>query len=196
VQDSLRTLFDRALDDEPPPRGELAQEAMASGRRLRGRRCLLAGGGAAGVTTVLVAVIAVSAARTPAPEPAEAVAMAMRPACTEVAPRLVEAALFLRADVTDQQRADLDLLLRSDSRVLRVRYESRQAAYDNFKRMYRDAPDLVASVRVEQIPESFRVTLAKPSGYAEFVKDVEGRPGVEAVTVAQCTESSSSGESK
>ncbi|MCW6003783.1 hypothetical protein K1W54_04200 [Micromonospora sp. CPCC 205371] len=81
MHDSLRTLFDRALVDEPPqPPGELAREAMASGRRLRGRRRMLAGGGAAGVATALVAVIAMSAARTPAPVPADAGAMAMRPA--------------------------------------------------------------------------------------------------------------------
>jgi cell division transport system permease protein len=186
VQDSLRTLFDRALDDEPPSRGELAQEAMASGRRLRGRRRLLAGGGAAGVTTVLVAVIAVSAARTPAPEPAEAVAMAIRPACTDVAPRLVEAALFLRADVTDQQRADLTVWLKSDPRISAVRYESRQAAYEKFKRMYRDAPDLVAAVKQEQLPEAFRVKLDERSDRATFVKEVEGRPGVESAQVGEC----------
>jgi cell division transport system permease protein len=181
VQDSLRTLFDRALDDEPPSRGELAQEAMA-----RGRRRLLAGGGAAGVTTVLVAVIAVSAARTPAPEPAEAVAMAIRPACTDVAPRLVEAALFLRADVTDQQRADLTVWLKSDPRISAVRYESRQAAYEKFKRMYRDAPDLVAAVKQEQLPEAFRVKLDERSDRATFVKEVEGRPGVESAQVGEC----------
>ncbi|MEH1130452.1 permease-like cell division protein FtsX [Micromonospora sp. CPCC 206061] len=194
MQDSLRTLFDRALDDEPPqPPGELAREAMASGKRLRGRRRLLAGGGAAGFATVLVAVIAVGAARTPAPEPADAVAMAMRPAaCTETARKLVEAVLFLRADVTDRQRADLDELLRSDARVLQVRYESRQAAYAKFKEMYRDAPDLVASVKPEHLPESFRVKLARPSGYATFVKDVEGRPGVETAVVGECPEQSQS----
>jgi cell division transport system permease protein len=188
VQDSLRTLFDRALDDEPPPRGELAQEAMASGRRLRGRRRLLAGGGAAGVTAVLVAVIAVSAARTPAPEPAEAVAMAMRPACADTARKLVDAAIFLRADVTDQQRADLTGWLKFDPRISAVRYESRQAAYEKFKRMYRDAPDLVAAVKPEQLPDAFRVKLDRPSQYGRFVEEFQGRPGVESAAVGVCTE--------
>ncbi|MCW6011132.1 permease-like cell division protein FtsX, partial [Micromonospora sp. CPCC 205371] len=149
---------------------------------------LLAGGGAAGGAPALVAVTAMSAARTPAPEPADAVAMAMRPACTDTARKLVDAAIFLRADATDQQRADLDQLLKTDSRVREVRYESRQAAYEKFKQMYRDAPDLVAAVKLEQLPETFRVKLAEPSGYATFITDIEGQPGVETALVGECPE--------
>jgi cell division transport system permease protein len=192
VHDSLRTLFDRALGDEPAPPGALAQQAMASGKRLRRRRRLFAGGGAAAVATVLGTVIAVSSARTPAPEPADAVAMAMRPACTQ-AMRAFEAALFLRADVTDQERDELYRALRSDARVGQVTYESKQQAYARFKQMYQEAPDLVASVTTGQMPETFRVKLRDPSGYPAFATEAKGRPGVETVVVAQCTEGSSSG---
>ncbi|GLI02558.1 permease-like cell division protein FtsX [Phytohabitans aurantiacus] len=189
MRDSLRTLFDRVLEDEPPqPPHELARAAMTSGGRLRDRRRLLAGGGVAGVATALVAVIGLSASPAPATEPAKAVAMAMRPACTDAARNLVEAAIFLRADVTDEQRAALDESLRSDSRATEVRYESGQAAYEKFKRMYRDAPDLVAAVKPEQLPDAFRVKLDRPSQYGRFVEEFQGRPGVESAAVGVCTE--------
>lgn len=185
MHDSLPALFDRALGDEPPM-GELATEAMAIGSRLRRRRRLLTGGGAAGVVTVLVTVIALNAARTPMPEPAEAVAMAMRPACADAGRASFEVAVFLRADVTDQQRDDLYQALRSDIRVREVRYESKQQAYAKFAQMYRDAPDLVAAVKTEQLPESFRVELRDRSGYPRFASEVGGAPGVETLAAARC----------
>jgi hypothetical protein len=53
VDQNLRVLFERALGDEPVPSpGDLAQEAMVQGTRLRRRRSLLAGGAAAGVVAV------------------------------------------------------------------------------------------------------------------------------------------------
>lgn len=89
----------------------------------------------------------------------------------------IEVSIFLANEVSEQQRADLDTALKADPLVRDVIYESRQQAYDRFKEMYRDAPDLVNAVKPDQLPESFRVRLNNPEQYQEIFdkyKDTEG----------------------
>lgn len=89
----------------------------------------------------------------------------------------IEVSIFLANEVSEQQRADLDTALKADPLVREVIYESRQQAYDRFKEMYRDAPDLVNAVKPEQLPESFRVRLQNPEQYQQIFdkyKDTEG----------------------
>lgn len=190
---NLRVLFERALSDEPfPPPGDLAQEAMAGGRRRRRRRHLLAGG-VAGVATALAAVLAVDVATAPPPTPTM-MSLAVRSGCGQPVEVEDEIAVFLRADVTDQQRVDLDESLRSDPRVQRVRFETRKAAYEKFKEMYRDAPDLLSAVKPGQIPESFRVTLAQPEQSPPMEEELRRRLGVDAVVRTVCDGPQGAGE--
>lgn len=193
MDQNLRVLFERALSDEPAsPPGDLAQEAMAIGRRRRHRRHLLTGG-VAGAVTVLATVVAVNMASTP---PATPVAMSLmaRPLCGEPAEPAIEVAIFLKPDITDQQRASLAESLRSDPHVLRVRYESKEAAYAKFKEMYRDAPDLVGAVKLRDMPDSFRVTMAASSDRLALQEESERQPGVESVVGKICGQPAKEGE--
>jgi cell division transport system permease protein len=193
VDQTLRVLFERALSDEPlPPPGDVAAEAMAGGRRLRRRRHLLAGG-VAGVVTTLATVVAVNVATAP-PSVPTAMSLATRPGCSQPVEVADEIAVFLRHDVTDRQRADLDESLRSDPRVRQVRFETREAAYEKFKQMYRDAPDLVAAVKPAQLPESFRVTLAEREERLPMQEELQRRPGVEIVVGTVCDGRQRAGE--
>ncbi|MDQ7908268.1 permease-like cell division protein FtsX [Phytohabitans sp. ZYX-F-186] len=193
MDQNLRVLFERALGDEPlPPPGDLAQEAMAGGRRRRRRRHLLAGG-VAGVVTVLATVVAVNLATAP-PSIPTAMSLAIGPGCSQPVEVVDEIAVFLRHDVTDRQLADLDESLRSDPRVRQVRFQTREAAYEKFKEMYRDAPDLIAAVKPRQIPESFRVTLAQPEQSPPMEEELRRRPGVEAVVRTACEGRPGAGE--
>jgi cell division protein FtsX len=186
-------LFDRALTDEPPaPPGDLAREAMAGGRRQRRRRHMLAGG-VAGVVTALVAAVAVNVATAP-PSIPTAMSLAVGPVCDRPVVVEDELAVFLNDDVTDRQRADLDELLRSDPRVERLRYESRESAYEQFKEMYRDSPDLVAAVQPGNLPESFRVRLVQPEQSLPFQEELQRRPGVETVVRTVCDGHQPAGE--
>lgn len=176
----LHVLFGRVLGDEPlPPPGDLAQEAMAGGRRLRRRRRLVVGGAAA-VVTVLAAVGAVNLATTPPPAPA-LLDVATAPDCARLESAPAEAAILLRSDITDQQRFQLDRALRADRLVAQVRYESKEAAYEKFKQMYRDAPDLLAAVKPDQMDDSFRVTLADRSQHWALREAFADWPGVQTV---------------
>ena len=58
--------------------------------------------------------------------------------------------------------------------------ETKQEAYDQFKKLYKDSP-IVSTVTVDQMQESFRVKLKDPQSYQNLVSAVAGLPGVDAV---------------
>jgi cell division transport system permease protein len=93
----------------------------------------------------------------------------------------VEVSIFLKADITDEQRSALDQELRADPLVATngVTYESREEAYNNFKQLYRDSPDLVESVKPDTLPESFRVKLKDPEKFKEISERYKDKAGVD-----------------
>ena len=93
----------------------------------------------------------------------------------------VEVSIFLKADITDEQRSSLDQELRADPLVATngVTYESREEAYNNFKQLYRDSPDLVESVKPDTLPESFRVKLKDPEKFKEISERYKDKAGVD-----------------
>jgi len=93
----------------------------------------------------------------------------------------VEVSIFLKADITDEQRSALDQELRADPLVATngVTYESREEAYNNFKQLYRDSPDLVESVKPDPLPESFRVKLKDPEKFKEISERYKDKAGVD-----------------
>jgi cell division transport system permease protein len=93
----------------------------------------------------------------------------------------VEVSIFLKADITDEQRSALDQELRADPLVASngVTYESREEAYNNFKQLYRDSPDLVESVKPDTLPESFRVKLKDPEKFKEISERYKDKAGVD-----------------
>ena len=198
--DDLRTHFARALEGEPPPAApdELARAAMTGGTRLRRRQLTI--GGAAVAVTVLAAVAAglvapVRDAPTPVPAPA-----AMGPLgaglcrATTADDPATEVAVFLDAQVTDARRDAAEAALRADPRLLTVRYESQQQAYERFQELYRNPSpdhvvtefDLVEQVTVDQFPESFRLTLVDPAAYQQVELTLRALPGVDDVVSSFC----------
>jgi cell division transport system permease protein len=93
----------------------------------------------------------------------------------------VEVSIFLKADITDEQRSALDGELRADPLVADggVTYESREEAYENFRQLYRDSPDLVESVKPDTLPESFRVKLKDPQKFKEISERYKDKAGVD-----------------
>ncbi|MEU7907965.1 permease-like cell division protein FtsX [Actinoplanes sp. NPDC049118] len=191
MDQNLRSLFERALDDEPVPPGDPARMAMAQGRRIRRRRGLLVGGSAA--VAVVAAVVAVNVALGPTepPRTTSAAAAAMMvpadPACTLPAQdRASDISIFLADDITASQRSGLQAALQADPQVRDLRYDSREEAFTRFKQLWADDPDFVASVSVYSLPESFRMTLAEPSAYPAFAARFQGRDGVDDLVGLAC----------
>jgi cell division transport system permease protein len=93
----------------------------------------------------------------------------------------VQISIFLKKDVTDAQRANLDTALKDDPLVKDHFYESRQEAYQRFKEQFRDAPDLVNSVKPDNLPESFRISLKNPEQFSKIDQKYKGTEGIDQI---------------
>lgn len=90
----------------------------------------------------------------------------------------VEVAVFLASDISPDERDGLQKDLLSMSEVSRVSYESKAQAYDRFKRLFANQPDIVNNTSPDALPESFRVKLKDPHNFGVIRDRLEGRPGV------------------
>ncbi|TDB70474.1 permease-like cell division protein FtsX [Micromonospora sp. KC723] len=93
----------------------------------------------------------------------------------------VEVSIFLKTDVSPQQRDDLNAKLKSDPLVKEVTYVNKDEAYKRFQEMYQDAPDLVNAVKADQLPESFRLKLVNPEQYKNIYDQYKGTEGVDEI---------------
>lgn len=92
--------------------------------------------------------------------------------------RKVEVAVFLNRDVTTEERDSIQRDLLAMPEVGSVVYESKEEAYESFKELFRDEPEIVAATTPDALPESFRVKLKDPNQF-EIVSDrLQGRPGI------------------
>ncbi len=99
----------------------------------------------------------------------------------------IEVAMFLKADVNDEQRQSLDAQLSSDGLVQSYELETKEKALEKFQTLWRDTPDLVKSVSAEQLPESFRVKLNNPEQYEDFAtKYASAEASTRSSTSARC----------
>ncbi|MEV0561143.1 permease-like cell division protein FtsX [Dactylosporangium sp. NPDC050588] len=90
----------------------------------------------------------------------------------------VEVSIFLKNDVTDEQRTSLKSALESNALVKQVTHESKSEAYARFKTQFRDAPDLVNATKEDSLPESYRVKLKDPKTVKQLQEEFISQPGV------------------
>ncbi|MCW3842339.1 permease-like cell division protein FtsX, partial [Micromonospora yasonensis] len=92
-------------------------------------------------------------------------------------------AVMLDQDVTAAQKSAVEQRLRSMPSVEGVALQDRDQAYEQQKELLKDRPDLLAELKPEFMPESFRATVTDAS-IAEAVEFVMGTvDGVELVTL-------------
>jgi len=97
----------------------------------------------------------------------------------------VEVSIYLKNDVTPEQRSDLENKLKADTLVERYIYETKEQAYENFKKMFGDAPDMVQSVGPNEMPESFRVKLKDPTQFEAIDTEYKELPGISTIVDQQ-----------
>ncbi|NES26863.1 FtsX-like permease family protein [Micromonospora terminaliae] len=93
----------------------------------------------------------------------------------------VEVSIFLKTDVQEQQRTDLQTKLEADPLIKNVDYVDKTEAYKRFQQMYADAPDLVNAVKPDQLPESFRLTLNDPEQYKQIYDEYKTSEGIDTI---------------
>lgn len=101
----------------------------------------------------------------------------------------VETVVYLSADLsandpgcTSSTCSALRGQLESTPGVQTVIFESRQAAFARFQRIFQGQPELLQLARPEALPASLRVQLADPARFPSIAKAFTGRPGVDRVT--------------
>jgi cell division transport system permease protein len=93
----------------------------------------------------------------------------------------VEVAVFLKRDVTPDTRDAIQRQLQEMREVADVNYESKQQAYETFKKLFRDEPDIVENTTVDALPESFRVKLKDPNQFAVVRDRLSGSAGIDQI---------------
>ncbi len=97
----------------------------------------------------------------------------------------VELEIFMNVDATEAQIAAVQRQLVNDPEVRDFKYLTKDDALIEFRRLFKDQPDLVNSVDAAALPSSFRVAPVK----AELTKTVADRfqsqPGVDEVKTAE-----------
>lgn len=101
----------------------------------------------------------------------------------------IEFIVFMDADSSPAQRQEIGENLQADPAVQSVEYVDQEAAYDEFKEMFQDSPEMVDSVTAEVLPPSWRVIPSNPD--AESIEAVatsfEREEGVREVVAAYDT---------
>jgi len=98
----------------------------------------------------------------------------------------IEFIVFLQPNATEDQRAAVEQALTDNPEVDTISYVDQQAAYDEFKELFRNSPDLVDAVTAEVLPPSYRVVPRVPDAevVAALGEQFETRPGVREVVFA------------
>ncbi len=91
----------------------------------------------------------------------------------------VDVSVYLRDDVSPSQQRELNVILLRMPEVSIVRYESKDAAYERFKVIFEDQPDLVNNTSPDALPASYRVRLENPEQFAVVEARLAGQPGID-----------------
>jgi len=81
---------------------------------------------------------------------------------------------------TDRQRQAISDTLESLPEVRKVTYESKQEAFERFRILFQDRPGIVATKKVGDIPDSFRVE-AEPGSTPTIRLALSGLPGIDQI---------------
>jgi cell division transport system permease protein len=92
----------------------------------------------------------------------------------------VEVSIFLKTDVTPDQKNALDAALKADPLVKQpVTFETKEQAYEKFKQQFKDAPDLIKATKPDSLPASFRVQLKDPQQYQLIYDQYKTKDGID-----------------
>jgi cell division transport system permease protein len=97
----------------------------------------------------------------------------------------VELSIFLQPTVTNNERDAVGHELQTMQDVKKVRYVDKPQAYDEFKAMFANTPDLVNSLGVPDMPPSYRVVPTRAEDVTAIGDHFKTQPGVKEVVYAK-----------
>jgi cell division transport system permease protein len=90
----------------------------------------------------------------------------------------LQVTIYLKDDVTAQQRDALQRSLAESPEVVRTEFVSKDQAYERFKQLFKTEPNLVAQTTRGDIPAEFLVKMKNPERYTVISQQFTGAPGV------------------
>ena len=93
--------------------------------------------------------------------------------------------VFMNVDATDQQIADVRAALDGDANVKSFKFFDKEAALQEFKRIFRKDPDLVKNITADALPTSFRVVPITAEKTTTVQRAFDAQPGVDDVATPE-----------
>ena len=93
----------------------------------------------------------------------------------------VELNVFLRDEATPEEIAALKTQATGMPEVERVFFESKEQAFEEYKRMFKDSPAITENVDPNALPASYRIKLKNPNSAEAVASRLQGQPGVDEV---------------
>jgi cell division transport system permease protein len=93
----------------------------------------------------------------------------------------VEVSVFLRDDITDNERTTLSRDITQMPEVKTVTYITKSDAFNEFKEMFKEQPEFYESLPADALPASYRIKLKDADTTEEVVARLVGAPGVDEV---------------
>ena len=99
----------------------------------------------------------------------------------------VEVSVFLRNDVTEGELDGLRSDLSGMPEIETFSYVSKNQAYEEFKKIYADKPELYEVLPEDSLPASFRISLVDAADAEEIAARINGSPGIDEVNFGGAT---------
>jgi cell division transport system permease protein len=93
----------------------------------------------------------------------------------------------MKSDAAPEEIDAVDRELRAMPEVKKVRFVTKQGAYDEFRKMFSNSPDMLETLNVDQMPPSFRVVPRQAQQIDVVGNRFKDRPGVRDVVYAKDT---------
>ncbi|MGQ0679211.1 MAG: permease-like cell division protein FtsX [Actinomycetota bacterium] len=93
----------------------------------------------------------------------------------------VELNVFLRDEATPEQVEELGAAISGMPEVRERFFESKEMAFEEYKRMFKDSPAITENVDPNALPASYRIKLKDPNQAEAVAARLNGRPGVDEV---------------
>ena len=92
-----------------------------------------------------------------------------------------EVAVFLKDDITPRMRRTIEAQIKRLRGVASVVFQSKQDAFDRFRRIFAAQPDIVNNTSPDAMPASFRVSVAADAILAPIESSIRRLAGVQQV---------------